>query len=71
MTRTRDESCRSRTGSTIAGLLALLVAISAVVLLVTDYIFEKTTAVATTVGVVATFVALWYGLPLYSRLRRG
>jgi predicted membrane channel-forming protein YqfA (hemolysin III family) len=56
---------------TIAGLLALLVAIAAVVLLVTDYIFEKTTAVATTVAVVAIFVALWYGLPLYSRLRRG
>ena len=56
---------------TIAGLLALLVAIAAVVLLVTDYIFEKTTAVATTVAVVAIFVALWYGLPLYSRVRRG
>ena len=55
---------------TIAGLVALLVAIAAVVLLVTDYIFEKTTAVATTAAVVAIFVALWYGLPLYSRLRR-
>ena len=55
---------------TIAGLVALLVAIAAVVLLVTDYIFEKTTAVATTAAVVAIFVAFWYGLPLYSRLRR-
>ena len=56
---------------TIAGLAALLVAIAAVVLLVTDYIFETSTAVATTAAVVAIFVALWYGLPLYSRLRRG
>jgi hypothetical protein len=56
---------------TIAGLFALLVAIAAVVLLVTDYIFEKTTAVATTGAVVAVFAACWYGLPLYGRLRRG
>jgi hypothetical protein len=56
---------------TIAGLFVLLVAIAAVVLLVTDYIFEKTTAVATTGAIVAVFVVLWYGLPLYGRLRRG
>lgn len=56
---------------TIAGLLALLVAIAAVVLLVTDYIFERTTAVATTSAIVAVFAAFWYGLPLYGRLRRG
>jgi len=56
---------------TIAGLFALLVAIAAVVLLVTDYIFERTTAVATTGAIVAVFAAFWYGLPLYGRLRRG
>jgi uncharacterized membrane protein len=56
---------------TIAGLFALLVAIAAVVLLVTDYIFEKAAAVATTGAIVAMFVACWYGLPLYGRLRRG
>jgi hypothetical protein len=55
---------------TIAGLFALLVAIASVVLLVTDYIFEKTTAIATTGAIVAFFVAFWYGLPLLGRLRR-
>ena len=55
---------------TIAGLFVLLVAIAAVVLLVTDYIFEKTTAVATTGAIVAVFVGFWYGLPLYGRFRR-
>ena len=56
---------------TIAGLFALLVAIAAVVLLVTDYIFEKTTAIAATAAIVAVFVICWYGLPLYGRLRGG
>jgi hypothetical protein len=56
---------------TVAGLFALLVAIAAVVLLVTDYIFERTAAVATTGAIVAVFAACWYGLPLYGRLRRG
>jgi hypothetical protein len=55
---------------TIAGLAVLLVAISAVVLLVTDYIFEKTTAIATTGAIVGIFVTFWYGLPLYSWLHR-
>ena len=55
---------------TIAGLGVLLIAISAVVLLVTDYIFEKTTAIATTVAIVGVFVTFWYGLPLFSWLRR-
>jgi hypothetical protein len=71
--RVEDKGRIVRTSNrlTIAGLFALLVAIAAVVLLVTDYIFEKTSAVATTAAVVVVFVALWYGLPLYSRLRRG
>jgi hypothetical protein len=49
----------------LAGLAALLVAIVASVLLVTDYIFEKSTAVATAVAIVVVFLGLWYGLPLY------
>jgi Family of unknown function (DUF6328) len=56
---------------TIAGMFALLVAIAAVVLLVTDYIFDKTSAIATTAAIVTVFVVFWYGLPLYGYLRRG
>jgi hypothetical protein len=54
---------------TIAGLLALAVSIATVVLLVADYIFGRTTAIATTVAITFVFAALWYGLPLYGRLR--
>jgi uncharacterized membrane protein len=55
----------------LAGLFGLAVSIDAIVLLVTDYIFDKTTAVATTVALGAVFVVLWYGLALVGYLRRG
>jgi hypothetical protein len=54
----------------IAGLFALAVAIEAVVLLVTDYIFARTEAIATTVCVGVFFFVFWYGLPLGRRLRK-
>jgi Family of unknown function (DUF6328) len=54
---------------TIAGLLALAVAMAAVVLLVTDYIFDKTTAIASTSALGAVIVLLWVALPLSRRLR--
>jgi hypothetical protein len=53
----------------IAGLFALAVAIEAVVLLVGDYIFSRTEAIITTVGVGVFFVVFWYGLALRVRLR--
>jgi hypothetical protein len=56
---------------TIAGMFWLLVSIAAVVLLVTDFIFNRTTAIATTAAIVAVFAVFWYGLPLYGYLRRG
>jgi hypothetical protein len=55
---------------TIAGMVVLAVSISSVVLLVTDYIFDRTTAIATTAAITLVYVALWYGLPLYGRLSR-
>jgi hypothetical protein len=56
---------------TLAGLFGLAVSIDAIVLLVTDYIFDISTAVATTAALGAVFVALWYGLALYGYIRRG
>jgi hypothetical protein len=53
----------------IAGLFFLAVSIAAVVLLVTDYIFDKTTAIATTAGVGALFLVFWCVLPLLGRAR--
>jgi hypothetical protein len=56
---------------TLAGLFGLAVSIDAIVLLVTDYIFDKSKAVATTAALGAVFVVLWYGLALFGYLRRG
>jgi hypothetical protein len=53
----------------IAGLLFLAVSIDAVVLLVTDYIFDKTTAIATTAAIGAVFVLFWAAVPLIGRAR--
>ena len=55
----------------IGGLFFLAVAICACVLLVTDSIFDRTKAIATTGAVGAVFVVLWYGLALAGHLRRG
>jgi predicted lysophospholipase L1 biosynthesis ABC-type transport system permease subunit len=54
---------------TIAGLFALAVSIAAVVLLVADYIFDKTTAIATTAALGAVLAQLWIVLPLFRRLK--
>jgi hypothetical protein len=53
----------------LAGMLFLAVSIAAVVLLVTDYILGRTTAIATTAGTGALFVVLWCVLPLVGRAR--
>ena len=56
-------------GLTITGLFFLAISIVGVVLLVGDYIFGKTTAIATTASVGAVVVVLWYGLALAGWLR--
>jgi Family of unknown function (DUF6328) len=53
----------------VVGLGALAVAMTAVTLFVTDYIFTRGAAIATAVCVGACFVAVWYGLALYLRSR--
>ena len=54
---------------TIAGIAVFAVALEAVVLLVIDYVVSLGAAIAATVSFTAFVVALWYGLPLYARLR--
>ena len=60
-----------RTGNhlTIAGIAAFAVALEAAVLLVFDYVVSLGAAIAATAGFAGTLVLLWYGLPLYGRLR--
>jgi hypothetical protein len=53
----------------LAGLFFLAVSIGAVVLLVTDYIFDRTKAIATTAGIAALFMVFWCVLPLVGRAR--
>jgi hypothetical protein len=55
---------------TIAGLVALAIAVSAAVLLVTDYIFSRTTAWVTAACLAALIVATWYVLALILREER-
>ena len=53
----------------IAGLFFLAISIGAVVLLVTDYIFDHTVAIATTAGLGVVFALFWCVLPLVGRAR--
>ncbi len=53
----------------IAGLGFLSIAIVAVVCLITDYIYGGSAVVAFTVGTAVVFIALWYAIPLFLRLR--
>jgi glucose-6-phosphate-specific signal transduction histidine kinase len=53
---------------TIAGLACLAVAITCVVYVITDFLFEETWAAVFTALVAAAFLLLWYGLPLASAI---
>jgi hypothetical protein len=54
---------------TIAGIAAFAVALEAVVLLAIDYVLSLGIAIAASFSFTTFVVALWYGLPLYARLR--
>jgi Kef-type K+ transport system membrane component KefB len=49
---------------TIAGLALLAVAITAVVFVITDFLFHRAWAAAFTAIVAVAFLLLWFGLPL-------
>jgi hypothetical protein len=57
-------------GLAIAGLSFLAVAIVGVVLLITDLLYSGATVVVYTAVVAAVFLALWYTIPLFLRLRK-
>ncbi|MEX2210589.1 MAG: DUF6328 family protein [Gaiellaceae bacterium] len=48
----------------IVGLAFLALALTSAMLFVTDFIFTRTTAVATTTGAGLLLLAIWYGVPL-------
>lgn len=63
----KEKIVRVGTALTIGGLAALAVSIVSVVLLVTDYIFSRTTALAAAVAVAALIVVTWYVLAFVLR----
>lgn len=54
---------------TIAGLACLAVAITSVVFVLTDFLFQRAWAATFTAFVAACFLVLWYGLPLAAAIR--
>jgi hypothetical protein len=67
--RQKPHIIRVGTREFLAGLLALAVAMTGAVLLVTDYLFPTSTAVVTVTGVALLFGWLWFGLGLMRRLQ--
>ena len=53
----------------IVGLAFLAVAMTGVVLLITDVLFKTTTVVVVTAATACLFATLWYAIPLARRLR--
>jgi hypothetical protein len=54
----------------VCGLVALAIAMTGAVLLVTDFLFQATTTVLVVTGVAALFLWLWFGIGLWRRWRR-
>lgn len=54
---------------TIAGLACLAVAITSVVFVLTDFLFQRAWAATFTAFIAACFLLLWYGLPLAAAIR--
>ena len=54
----------------VCGIVALAVAMTGAVLLVTDVLFQATTTIAVVVGVAALFGWLWFGIGLRRRWQR-
>jgi len=66
----KEQIVRVSTVLTIIGLTTLAMAITASVLLVTDYIFDRTTAIVLTACIGTLFLTTWYALALYVRSAR-
>ncbi len=60
---------KTATKQTVTALLLLGVALSAVVFLVTDVLFDAVVSVPLTAAVTFLIAATWFGLPLLRRLR--
>ena len=60
----KAEIVRDANRLTIVGMTSLAVAMTGAVMLVTDYVFDAGTMIASVAGVIVAFALLWYVLPL-------
>jgi hypothetical protein len=69
--RAGDKEQLVETGSrlTIVGIAAFAVALEAVMMLVVDFVLSRGAAIAATAGFAVLLLWLWFGLPLFGRLR--
>ncbi len=54
----------------IVGFAFLAAAMSSAILLVTDYLYSRTTGVVCTTGAAVVLYGFWYGAPLWRRFKR-
>lgn len=66
--RDKPQLIRTATRMALAGLVALALAMTCAVLLVTDFLFKESTAVVATALAAAAFGWFWFGLALSRRL---
>ena len=64
-----EELLRVSNRLAIAGTVAIAVAMTAAVFLITDYLFGSTVTAIVTAATAALFAWFWYGLPLQRRAR--
>jgi hypothetical protein len=68
--RDKPQLIRTATRMAVTGLVALALAMTGAVLLITDFLFSRATAIVATAIVALAFAWLWFGLALTRRLLR-
>jgi predicted membrane channel-forming protein YqfA (hemolysin III family) len=63
----KDKLLRVANGLILAGSALLAISMTASVLLVGDYLFDRTAAILATLASAVLFLGLWYALPLWRR----
>ena len=66
----KERIIRMGTRQFVCGLVALAVAMTGAVLLVTDVLFQATTTIIVVVSVAALFAWLWFGIGLWRKWKR-
>lgn len=66
----KSEILRDANRLTVLGLTALAVAMTGAVMLVTDYVFDSDTMIASVAGVGLAFIVIWYAMPARRLLKK-